>query len=77
MNESILFLKLGPHVSFGIIGSGRKLGIDGDAMQFGTSYYVHDVANILLLSAFGYMALSLIEVTPWSVVYYTNQSYTE
>jgi len=49
-----LFLKLGPDVSFGIIGSDRKLGIDGDAMQFGTRRYVYDVANILLLYAFGY-----------------------
>jgi len=54
MDESILFLKLGPDVSFGIIGSDRKLGIEGDAMQFGTRLYVYDVANILLLSAFGY-----------------------
>lgn len=76
MDESISFLKVGPDVSFGVIGSDRELGIDGDAMQFGTSQCDHDVANILLLSAFGCMDLSLIEVTAWSVVYYTNQSYT-
>ncbi len=49
MDESISFLKVGPDVSFGVIGSERELGIDGDAMQFGTSLYDHDVANILLL----------------------------